>query len=420
LLPGEIALGLGLVCILWRAARARNLPFRQDALNYGVLLWLAVGAVRLPLDVQRHGFVAVRDFAMVYYALFFFLAQEGLREPAAKKWLEGCLTFGFALTVPVFVAFVFQTEFFLQTLVLGNTPLIYVKSDVAGSFMAAGVFWFLHRYTERRQSAWLLLVALNLAGTLWCNNRAALVALTVCIGWLVVLRIGRWLRALALLASIGGLALLVEAALPHSAGNPSQVYRLYESALTMLDVSGSRTPLTTDLGDKPDNNRFRIVWWREVARETAEDGPWLGLGFGHDLAGQFLQTYYATSGEDFTTRSPHNFFLSVFARMGLLGLAVILLLLGVIAVYTRRASRHHADRLPYPAWLTVWAILTSACFGVVLEGPMGAVLFWTSLGMASATTSDAHPTHDESAESNVDPDVNLPQRASVAEIARSP
>jgi hypothetical protein len=28
-------------------------------------------------------------------------------------------------------------------------------------------------------------------------------------------------------------------------------------------------------------------------------------------------------------------------------------------------------------------ILTSACFGVVLEGPMGAVVFWSVLGLAN-------------------------------------
>ena len=35
-------------------------------------------------------------------------------------------------------------------------------------------------------------------------------------------------------------------------------------------------------------------------------------------------------------------------------------------------------------WLTAWAILTSSCFGVVLEGPMGAVLFWTAVGIGCA------------------------------------
>jgi hypothetical protein len=33
-----------------------------------------------------------------------------------------------------------------------------------------------------------------------------------------------------------------------------------------------------------------------------------------------------------------------------------------------------------------------ACFGVVLEGPMGAVIFWTLLGMASGIEPDLAET----------------------------
>ena len=42
------------------------------------------------------------------------------------------------------------------------------------------------------------------------------------------------------------------------------------------------------------------------------------------------------------------------------------------------------DSLVY--WCMVWGIFGSACFGVVLEGPMGAIVFWTLLGMANALT----------------------------------
>jgi hypothetical protein len=36
-------------------------------------------------------------------------------------------------------------------------------------------------------------------------------------------------------------------------------------------------------------------------------------------------------------------------------------------------------------------VFLSACFGVVLEGPMGAVVFWTTLGMASARAPNRAP-----------------------------
>jgi hypothetical protein len=44
---------------------------------------------------------------------------------------------------------------------------------------------------------------------------------------------------------------------------------------------------------------------------------------------------------------------------------------------------------PLGWWSVSWVMLASACFGVVLEGPMGAILFWTSLGLANATSTDA-------------------------------
>src|SRR5581483_3236935 len=61
-------------------------------------------------------------------------------------------------------------------------------------------------------------------------------------------------------------------------------------------------------------------------------------------------------------------------------------LLIVIGSRTWRALRHPPPDDPIPAtlWTGVWVIFACACFGVVLEGPMGAVVFWVLLGLASA------------------------------------
>jgi hypothetical protein len=74
--------------------------------------------------------------------------------------------------------------------------------------------------------------------------------------------------------------------------------------------------------------------------------------------------------------------------MGVVGSTVLLALIVALANATWKAGRH-ALAVPYSVsrlrlWLTVWTLLVSACFGVVLEGPMGAVVFWTVLGMANA------------------------------------
>ena len=138
--------------------------------------------------------------------------------------------------------------------------------------------------------------------------------------------------------------------------------------------------------DKGDNNRFRIIWWKNVARETLQTAPVMGLGFGADLARGFLAEYYPTSDVDFTARSPHNIFMTTLGRMGLLG---ALVLLGVYSAQARntvrvgRAVRSDPTH-PWPMTLEAacWVVMTSACFGVVLEGPMGAIPLWILLGRA--------------------------------------
>ena len=370
LLPGELALGIGTLFVGLRATQTKRLPVRRSLLDFTLLSWLAFGAIRLRQDFPAHGFLALRDFALLYYAVFFFLAQGWAAQPASHRWLERCLTAGFALTAPVFLAFAHWTEFFVHHFAILGTPLIYVKSDVAGGFMVAGAFWFLGRFLAERRWGWLALTGTNLVGVAFSNSRAALVALAVA-GLLVVLASGL----------VGGKPWTL-----------SPAYRLYESALSTVDFEGTKPYQADDLGDKPENNQFRLTWWRAVVDETVAKNPWIGLGFGYDLADQFTRRYYPEGSEEFSARSPHNFPLTVFGRMGAVGVALLATLLAAVALRTwragRRAVRGDDDGTAFTLLLGVWAIFTSACFGVVLEGPMGAAVFWTLLGLATAPTDE--------------------------------
>jgi len=390
LLPAEAALGLGACIAIWRAARSKVLPVQPDALNFLLLVWLAVGAARLRFDFATHGFLAVRDFAMLYYAAFFFLAQGWSADAATRLWVERCLTVGFALTAPVFLVFARWPDFFVAHFTVMGAPLIFVKSDVAGGFMVAGVFWFLARYGRGKRWHWVLLAGINLIGVALSNSRAALVALVVVCVWLAVCRDWRRLRPIGAMAAAALLVLFTAAIVSNKPWTQSPGYRLYESVASIMDYAGSKSYESADLGDKPDNNLFRTTWWRIVVDETWEKGRWLGLGFGYDLADQFTRIYYAEDSEEFTVRSPHNFLLTVFSRMGMVGLALLLALLATMAERTWHAGRDAAqgrtDGRAFSLWLGGWGIFTSACFGVVLEGPMGAVVFWTLLGLANATS----------------------------------
>jgi len=396
LFPGEAALALGLALLVWHAVRTATLPLRRDALNACVFVWILVGLIRVPLDIREFGFLALRDFASVYYALFFFLGQAWAGLPAEQRWVRRCLLLGLALTAPTFYAFDRFPDWVTANLTLGGFPLVFVKSDVAGGFMAAGALWFAHRFAQTGRMSSLLVSALALSGVIVCNSRAAIIAFAVGVLWIMALRVWPLLRVLGALLLLGFGSLCVQAVVTDGPWVATPLYRIYESTASVADTDGLRVYRAANLDDKSDNNQFRLVWWRAVVDETWANGRWFGLGFGHDLAAEFLRIYYADSNDEFTARSPHNFLLTVFGRMGLVGATLLLAILAGAAKMTWRAGRHdrggdQADS-SLPLWLAMWTILASACFGVVLEGPMGATVFWTVLGMANATGTDALAT----------------------------
>lgn len=390
LLPGEAVLLLGALLTFWISAHTKTVPLKRDSLNVFVVLWMLVATARLPLDVRSYGFMAVRDYAMVYYAAFFFLGQAWAADEPSRRWLMACLVGGLALCAPFFAAFDQAQAFFLTQATIGGIPLVYVKSDVAGGFMVGGTLWFAYRYAQRRQLRWLLWSAVALVGVGISNSRAALVALMVGIGWLLVLRGWGTLRVMGLYLLIGFSGLLIHAAATSRPLPETPLYRMYESVASVFDLRGEARITVESLADKPDNNQFRVVWWRTVIWETWDGGKWLGLGFGADLAEEFLRNYYGDAEQEFVARSPHNFLLSVFARTGLIGLVGFLGVMAAMVRRTWRAAQTAAnDRETVPLWILAWTILTSACFGVVLEGPMAATIFWMALGLANANGAES-------------------------------
>ena len=181
-------------------------------------------------------------------------------------------------------------------------------------------------------------------------------------------------------------SVLVFSALQQKDFTQTRAYAGYEAAMSIIDYEGTRVYAGTAASDKSDNNRFRVVWWRNVIKETMAQNPIIGLGFGYDLAKGFLNDYYPDKADDFTARSPHSILVSTFGRMGFLGLGVLLTLVIYLISGSRALARRVSNgqlgeeviRLQSMAWL----IFISACFGVVLEGPMGAIPFWTILGLA--------------------------------------
>jgi hypothetical protein len=390
LLPAEAALLCGAAAVAVRTALHRTSAFNRDSLNVALGVWILLGLARLWIDVRTHGAIAVRDFATVYYAVFFFIAQSLARHPSSLKLLRGTLLAA-AAALPVCYGLYRQfPDLIFAHLVFRGGPLIFYKDDLVAAYLFAGFFLF------STVPHWPVLLRYGFAALSYAtaftidSSRAAIVGLVVTsTGWALARRWAPW-RIQAALVPAALLGLLLVAFTSEKEFERSRFFALYEHVRSIVDVGGTGNYRSADREYVGDNNRFRAFWWRAVAEETLEFGPAFGLGFGANLTERFVRTYQLDLGEEFNVRSPHSIFFTVLGRMGLVGLVAWIAVVIAMVVRTRRLIRlvaADASALPILGWWSVaWMLLVSGSFGVVLEGPMGAVLFWTALGLANALT----------------------------------
>lgn len=395
LLFGEIGLGITATLMVLRGALQRELPVRRDWLNGLLLLWLVLGTGRIGWDVKTFGFVAVRDFAMVYYLLYFFAAQALASHAASRQLLLSSLRLTFSVLTFIGLSVYLFPDFFLQNFLRDGIPVIFHKGDLLATFLFTGFILLLPQRSSSWLDAWWRWTAalISLVVGLLLLSRSSMVGLVVAMGWLAWS--GRWRAAKVLLSvCFAGLVFVTVFSLFQKKDiQQTGAYAIYEAAASIVDFSGTRNYQNAIAGDKGDNNRFRLVWWKTVAQETLTTSPLLGQGFGADLARGFLQEYYPTSEVDFSARSPHSIFLTTLGRMGLVGVLVLLAIYFVQARSTARTARlargdpNRHDAITLQA--ACWVLMVSACFGVVLEGPMGAIPFWIMLGLAHYAATQA-------------------------------
>jgi hypothetical protein len=127
--------------------------------------------------------------------------------------------------------------------------------------------------------------------------------------------------------------------------------------------------------------------WKGVITWTEDDGSRMlwGAGMGVDFL-EASGTLQYLEGTDYqNVRSPHDYFIGSFARLGLVGLGLIVI--AVLGLFRRMISfrkRIAEDELLVFAALTVVSLLVVASLGVVLEAPFGAVPFWWAAGILFA------------------------------------
>lgn len=400
LLPGEAALALILAIQVIHRVLNRESHRALTAADWTIGLFILIGCIRFVFDFRGNLFLAIRDFATVYYAVFFFLASNLVsRRPDALKTVLATIRVSSLIMVPLFLLSQRFPDIFMGPLSFRGVPLIFFKDDLVGAYCAIGaVAYFMH--SETTGSRLSLALSIVLAGCIvLTNNRAAMLGLAVATGWICLGK--RWRFPLWL--GLGGLfacvVILFSAQLRNQSWQDTPLLEFYERVVSVFDPSGQGSYQGALTESKGDNNLFRTVWWSVVYRETIDTNPLFGLGFGHDIAASFLREYYANAPDDFSARSPHSIIVTIFARMGFVGGIAFLSVIGVFFIRTWRFRFGDPD--VFTAACSAWVIFASACFGVVLEGPMGAIPFWILLGLTHGAS--ASPAAETTTETSLTP-----------------
>ena len=393
---GEMVLLVGALGCLAATGYLR-VSIRDDpmlAMLAGFFLW---ALIRFLPGLRSYGIYAVRDFALVYYCLFaFFIAAALARSPDILEHLIVNLN----RFVPWLLLWLPFAEILAEKAGGPDVPFTAIPitthkgGDLAiAALLALGALWLFPSGRSARSRGLWSIVALIVVLLVATQSRGGL--LSVLAGLAVGLAFFRdrmrlivqAFIATILLVALGALTSLQIAGTSVSQGRAFSVSQLSAS---VASIGGAR-----ESGNLNGTVQGRLMLWTEVLhKQESDDRLVYGYGFGTNLA--YLAGGVAASGalNSDPLRSPHNSYLDVLARMGVIGMSLWIALW--VGWYWRlvRGCRRLAQRGLYVrrrvavlCQMVVTATLVASFFDPTLEGAQGAVLLWIAFGIGLVVTS---------------------------------
>jgi hypothetical protein len=261
----------------------------------------------------------------------------------------------------------------------GDLELFVIRSDADGTVLAITACLFLMRYL-RQGGLWrLVAVFLSLGGMFSMASRAPVLAAIAGLAltlWYYVISDSPYAnrgRHIAMVGMVPVMLIVLFFALPQT---PAGSKLLASIGIVQADSTTQQTGLGTQ--------RARSAAWERLLAYTRQDAvrETVGVGFGPHFMIESGASVALVSNDDPAVRSPHNYLLGTFARLGLIGLTLFVLICSQILVGVWRVQQFAAvDDLVFLAAIVPPMILIEATVGVVLEAPFGAIPFFWFLGI---------------------------------------
>jgi O-antigen ligase len=338
------------------------------------LLWLLAFSY-FAFAFGEYKIFAVRDLAIFGYSIFFPLTYFAVRSrtdavAVCRAFIYSGLVLALILLAEVVTGV--NTGFLNHSarLVFGKY-VSFIGDDDVGAISTFSMVGLL-AYTLLDERGKLL----KLTGALLCmvalaatTTRSATLGAVLALGMTFLVADRGYKIAAGLL--IAGLALIVIVANTHPQWVPfADLFQNFSAAM----VSGST-------GQQDPTALFRILRWRYVAAEWKAH-PIFGVGFGTPIVAPDLVIPGETEGL-FNVGMPHNTYLFLLARTGVLGLSLVAfgLLTTIIRVAARARQRRLADELAVANVLV--AMGGFAGFVLFFERPLYNAPYWIMMAVAT-------------------------------------
>jgi O-antigen ligase len=335
----------------------------------------------------------IRDATPFLYGILAYVSARTLATSTAAARQRTVTLFWIALIfhmawVAIAVAVGNRTGFSVSLPFLGAPPF-QIRPDIDAALVSVAVGMCFRQVMRGTRRFWPFLATIvGCATVLGMGTRAGLISLFAALGiaFAVTYASSHKLssRRVVMVMMIPALLLVIAVVLPQT--TPGQ--RL----LATIDPMQAGTSAQVNAQG---TQKARELTWSLVIDWTEENAARqiLGGGFGNDFLEESGSLAYLEGSTYTGVRSPHNWFVGIYARLGLVGLSLVALVVCQIAAISfRQRVRIGRDPLLTIALLTVVTILPVATLGVVLEAPFGAVpFFWCTgvlLALAGARTED--------------------------------
>jgi len=393
---GEMLILVG--CVLFIRSRRFGLLFSDPTLLIWTIfaLW---GFFRTVPFLGKWGFYAIRDAALWGYGLVAVMVAAFVNNSnqisralnaygKAMKWAIPTMVTILALTFTFFLVAPAPPWAPTGGFALMKSPDVSIH--LAGAALFALLFSYKRKGSEKRQFgflsiiefvAWLPGVAIILLAT-----RAGFVAIIVPIVLLSILlfrRVGWKAVAIGMCFAILSVGILETNLITFTIRD--RHFSADQMSAGMTSIFGN-----TEHTELEGTKEWRLGWWENIIQYTVF-GPyfWTGKGFGVNLAVEDGPP--GMTAEETSLRSPHNGSMTVLARMGVPG-ALLWVALNMSFVFRMLAAFRRSKSAGSQFWtaVNIWifcfwlAQFINLSFDVYVEGPIGGMWFWATIGFGLA------------------------------------